>query len=119
MVHLIHSFSPPGDVFSYDAITIPDGSTVGGKTSGTMHITDIDDMPFPATHDLLESRLSSVPGMKTAYMYSNAVWLQADTGFSHDIITCRALYVDGMAISVIFIANGYFITHNLGLFSPI
>jgi len=77
----------PGQVFSFDAVAIPDGSTIVGKTSGSMYISNVDDFSSPKTHDILKPLLP----IPSSYMYSNLVWLQADSGRTWDIITCRVL----------------------------
>lgn len=81
----------PSRVFNFDAISIPDGSTIVGKTSGSIYITNVNDFSFPATVDILKPRLP----ITTSYMYSNLVWLQADAGLTWDIVTCRVLIESG------------------------
>jgi hypothetical protein len=81
----------PGRVFNFDAIATPDGSTIVGKTTGSIYVTNVNDFSFPATHDILKPRLP----ISTNYMYSNLVWLQADSGLTWDIVTCRVLIESG------------------------
>lgn len=80
-----------GQVFNFDAVVIPDGSSIFGKTVGSVYISDIDDFESPSTSNIL---LGLLP-ITDNFAYSNAVWLQADNGFSWDIVTCRVLVENG------------------------
>ena len=70
-------------MFGFPSLLIPDGSTIGGKVDGTIRISDVSDINFPVTYDIINTILP------TKYMYANGIWKTVNAGGSQDILTCR------------------------------
>jgi hypothetical protein len=77
----------PGYVFGHDAIFHPDGSTVLQKTAGSLYVSDVSNMNFPATYDIA-ARVIPLP-IPESLMYNSGVWFQVDADLRDDLVTCR------------------------------
>jgi len=82
----------PRSVLGHDAILSPDGSTLPAKTEGSVYVTDLSDMYFPATFDI-GAPLIPLP---EDVMYHGGVWFTVDNDNRDDLVTCRVEIVSGM-----------------------
>jgi len=82
----------PRDVFGMDAVVHLDGSTIIGKTTGSVYTTDLKDFNFPATYDIAAGRIP-VPAN---FMYHSGFWRQIDVGGTVDFVGCRSQIENGM-----------------------
>jgi len=82
----------PNDVFGHNAVVHLDGSTIFGKTTGSVYISDVKDFSFPATYDIGKG----VIPIPTTYMFASGLWKKVDNNGRTDFMTCRSQIEAGM-----------------------
>jgi len=78
----------PRSVFGHDAILHPDGSTTLQKTAGSVYVSDVRNIQFPATYDIGAPLIPNP--IPPSVMYHSGVWFQASGAIGgDDMVTCR------------------------------
>jgi len=80
----------PTSVVGVEAVINYDGSQLAGKGSGSVYLTDIRDINFPATYNLASTLVPET------FTYANGFWKQIDAIDNRDdIMTCRVQLLNG------------------------
>ncbi|ESN94105.1 hypothetical protein HELRODRAFT_193838 [Helobdella robusta] len=99
-IPLDHLFSWPkemqqldGAAFGMDAVLIPDGASISGKSDGHIYIANVTDFKNVITYDITSPR---TPNLKVTHHYTDAIFKRMSLIGGKDILTCRAVYVSGL-----------------------
>jgi len=82
----------PTSILDAEAVLNFDGSTLAGKATGSIYITDMTDYNFPATYNTAGTLIPE------SFMYSNGIWKDINLLNSRDdIMACRVQLLNGQA----------------------
>jgi len=76
-------------VFKDDSIVHFDGSTISGKTVGSVYLTNMKDLNYPTTYNLGHTFRPD------DFMYSSGLWKKVDGDNRDDVMTCRVQIENG------------------------
>jgi len=82
----------PRSVLGHDAVVHLDGSTIFGKTAGSVYLTNLRDFLFPATYDI---GVGVLP-IPSTFMYHTGLWKRVDNDNRVDFMGCRVEIEAGM-----------------------
>jgi len=82
----------PTSILDAEAVLNFDGSTLSGKATGSIYITDMTDYNFPATYNTAGTLVPE------SYMYSSGIWKDINSlNNRDDIMACRVQLLNGQA----------------------